>query len=39
MEISEDDGKDIEEYANSKQDVCTDYGEHKSFDNYETDLE
>ena len=37
MEISEDDGKDTEEYADSKSDVFSDYREHEGFDNNEPD--
>ena len=39
MEISEDDGEDIDEDANNKSDVRLESGEHEGFDNDEPYLE
>ena len=39
MEISEDDGENTEENANSEYGVCSESGEHRGFDNCEPDLE
>ena len=39
LEIIENDNEDIEEDENSDHDICSDYGEHTSFNNYELDLE
>ena len=38
MEISEEDGEDIELYANRESDVWSDSGEHEGFDRDEPDL-
>ena len=39
MEMSEDDGKDIEQDPNSESDVWSEYTEHEVFDIDEPDLE
>ena len=39
MEMSEDDGGDIEVDTNNEYDVCSEYIGHQFLDNFEPDLE
>ena len=39
MEISDDDGENIEEDKNSESDICSESRDHEGFDDDEPDLE